>query len=302
MRKKAVRKIAPRRLNIRRAVIVVAVACWAQVITGLALALMFFTGNRVPAAVLLILMLIFLLVGNTVLMKRSLAILNAERAMSAVEQTLESATELNHKLRAQRHDFMNHLQAVYGLMELEDYVEARGYIDRVYKDIQSVSRLVRTDNAAVNALLSAKAQEAAERGVLMEFNIRSRAVDLSIEPWELCAVLGNLLDNAFDALENGKDGDIVRVHIWEELGSFNFSIENNGPRIPDGILGQIFEPGFTTKARKGEHGQGLGLHIVRETLEGRGGSIKVRQLGEWTRFECRVPLIREAGKAGSWNS
>ncbi len=90
MRKKAARKIAPRRLNIRRAVIVVAVACWAQIITGLALALMFFTGNQVPAAVLLVLVLIFLLVGNTVLMKRSLAILNAERAMSAVEQTLEA--------------------------------------------------------------------------------------------------------------------------------------------------------------------------------------------------------------------
>lgn len=292
-------KVVPRRLNIRRAVIVVAMAGWAQVITAFALALMFFTGNKVPAAVLLVFLLLFLLAGNYVVMRRALGILNAERAMAEVEETLESATELNRKLRVQRHDFMNHLQVVYGLMELEDYAEARGYIDRVYKDIQSVSRLVRTDNAAVNALLSAKAEEAAERGVLMEFNIRSRAVELSIEPWELCAVLGNLLDNAFDALEGGKDGDIVRVHLWEELGSFNFTVENNGPQIPQGIAEQIFEPGFTTK---GEKGQGLGLHIVRETLENRGGGIEARQEGAWTRFAGHVPLIRDAGRLNQWNS
>lgn len=299
MGKRTAKKIAPRKLNIRRAVLVVAVAGWTQVITALALALMFFTGNFAPAAVLLVLLTLFLLAGTYVLMRRALAILNAERAMSEVEQTLESATELNHRLRMQRHDFMNHLQVVYGLMELEDYTEARGYIGRVYQDIQSVSRLIRTDNPAVNALLSAKAEEAAERGVLIEFDIRTRAVDLAIDPFELCAVLGNLLDNAFDALEGGKDGDIVRVHLWEELGSFNFSVSNNGPRIPEGVLGQIFEPGFTTK---GEHGQGLGLHIVRETLEGKGGSVEVRQEGDWTKFIGRVPLARGSGKAGSWSS
>jgi two-component system, LytTR family, sensor histidine kinase AgrC len=292
-------KVVSRRLNIRRAILVVAVAGWAQVVTALALALMFFTGNQVPTAVLLVTLFLFLLAGNYVVMRRALGILNAERAMAEVEATLESATELNRKLRVQRHDFMNHLQVVHGLMELEDYTEARKYIGRVYKDIQSVSRLVRTDNAAVNALLSAKAEEAAGRNVLMEFNIRSRAMDLSIEPWELCAVLGNLLDNAFDALEGGEDGDIVRLHIWEELDSFNFSVENNGLQIPTGIISKIFEPGFSTK---GEHGQGLGLHIVRETLENRGGGIEVKQDGKWTCFSGHLPLIRGAGRLNQWNS
>lgn len=282
------------RFNIRRAVIAVAVVDWAQVITALALAIMYFAGAALPTAIILVLLFVLILVGNYVMMRKAAGILNAERAMGAVEESLESAMELNQRLRVQRHDFMNHLQVVYSLMELESYAEARGYIDRVYKDIQNVSRLMRTDNAAVNALLSAKAEQAAERGVLMEFNIRSRTVGLTIEPWELCAILGNILDNAFDALEGGKDGDIVRVHLWEDLGSFNFSIENNGPVIPEGILKQVFEPGFTTK---GGHGQGLGLHIVRQTLEAHGGSADVSSGNGWTKFAGSVPLAREAGKA-----
>jgi two-component system sensor histidine kinase AgrC len=276
-----------------------AVVYWAQVITALALAIMHFTGAALPTSIILVLLIVLILAGNYVTMRRAAGILNAERAMSAVEESLESAMELNQKLRVQRHDFMNHLQVVYSLMELESYAEARGYIDRVYKDIRNISRLLRTDNAAVNALLSAKAEQAAERGVLMEFNIRTRAVNLAIEPWELCAILGNILDNAFDALEGGKDGDIVRVHLWEELDSFNFSIENNGPEIPESILGKVFEPGFTTKAG---HGQGLGLHIVRQTLEAHGGSVSVTSRNGWTRFAGSVPLVREAGKAEAWNS
>lgn len=285
---------APQRLNIRRAVIAIATTGWVQTLLALALALMYFTGNTIPAGILLVVLIALILAFNYVLMRRSLAILNAERGMAEVEATLESATELNHKLRSQRHDFLNHLQVVYGLMELGDYAEACRYIEKVYKDIQSVSGLMRTDNAAVNALLAAKAESASERDVAVEFDIRSRAMGLNMEPWELCGVLGNIIDNSLDALE-GKPGGKIRILLWEELGGFNFAVENNGPPIPEGIAEDIFEPGFTTK---GERGQGLGLHIVRETLQGCGGSVAVCQNGEWTRFTGSVPKTIEPRRAG----
>lgn len=288
---------APPRLNIHKAIIIIATAGWVQVLMVAALALMYFTGNTVPTAVLLVLLGVFLLLSNWILMRRALGILNAEREMAAVEATLESATELNRKLRSQRHDFMNHLQVVYGLMELGDYTEACEYIDRVYKDIQNVSRLMRTENAALNALLSAKSEAAAERGVAVEFDIRSQAMGINMEPWELCGILGNIIDNALDALE-GAQSPKIRILLWEELGGFNFAVENNGPPIPEGIAGEIFEPGFTTK---GERGQGLGLHIVRETLEGHGGAVAVSSIGEWTRFSGHVPKIVEPGRLNQWN-
>lgn len=73
-----------------------------------------------------------------------------------IKETLTSVENLNNALRAQRHDFLNHLQVVYGLIEMDEYAEARNYINKVYKDIQSVSRVLKTANPAVNALLQAK--------------------------------------------------------------------------------------------------------------------------------------------------
>ena len=58
---------------------------------------------------------------------------------------------LNRSLRAQRHDFLNHLQVVFSLIEMEEQQEAADYIEKVYGDMQSVSRAMRTDNPAINA-------------------------------------------------------------------------------------------------------------------------------------------------------
>ena len=59
--------------------------------------------------------------------------------MDMLEDALEQLEQLNIKLRGQRHDFMNHLQVVYSLMELSEYDEAVKYIERTYEDIISVS-------------------------------------------------------------------------------------------------------------------------------------------------------------------
>ena len=71
----------------------------------------------------------------------------------ALEETYYQLEALNRTMRAQRHDFMNHLQVVYSLIEMQEPQEATAYIDRVYGDMQRVSRVLRTDSAAVNALL-----------------------------------------------------------------------------------------------------------------------------------------------------
>ena len=58
----------------------------------------------------------------------------------ALEEAYGQLESLNVVMRAQRHDFMNHLQVVYSLIEMEDYTEAVDYIEKVYGDIQSVSQ------------------------------------------------------------------------------------------------------------------------------------------------------------------
>lgn len=99
---------------------------------------------------------------------------NARKIASQSEMLEDAYTQLedlNGTLRAQRHDFKNHMQVVYGLIGMGEYKEAQAYIERVYGDIQLVSSALKTASPAVNALLAAKAADCGERGIRMETRI-----------------------------------------------------------------------------------------------------------------------------------
>ena len=203
-----------------------------------------------------------------------------------LQQTLYELEELNRTLRAQRHDFMNHLQVVYGLIELEEFNDTREYIEKVYKDIQSVNRVMRTSSPALNALLQAKVLACEKRGIETKINITSQFGQIKIPSWELCRIIGNIIDNAIFALNNILEYKYIQIDLYEDIKAYYFSIKNNGPKIPEENKHKIFEPGFTTKGTKGD---GMGLAIAKETLQNYGGSIEVFSNSEKTSFEGKLP-------------
>ena len=209
-----------------------------------------------------------------------------------LEEAYGQMESLNREMRAQRHDFMNHLQVVYSLIEMNECGEAMAYMDRVYGDMQRVSRMMRTGCPAVNALLQAKVVEAKERGVELRLSIAAKWDDDMMPAWEICRVLANLIDNAMDAslsaqLEPGET-PAVEVVLGEDLRSWFFSVRNNGPEIDEKTRRRIFEPGFTTKAT----GQGMGLYIVSQTLMELGGRITLETHEGNTVFSGFVPRKR----------
>ena len=203
-----------------------------------------------------------------------------------MDSTIEAMESLNNTLRAQRHDFLNHLQVVYSLMEMEEYGEANAYIEKVYGAITAVSRVMKTANPAINALLQVKLSACDKAGVQAEVNIQSAWKDLPVPGWEMCKVLSNLIDNALDALEEVEPaGRKLRITLTEDLRSYRFSVANTGPMIPLKSQKAIFGAGITTKAA----GHGMGLFIVKKTLNDRGGDIEVTSSPELTEFSGWVP-------------
>lgn len=204
--------------------------------------------------------------------------------VEAMEKTMDNMEELNNTLRAQRHDFLNHLQVVYSLMEMQEYKDAQDYIEKVYGDIRAVSRVMRTANPAVNALMQVKLASCEKENIQVELKITSAWRDLSIPGWEMCRVLSNLIDNAMDALREVEDRKLI-LSLSEDLKAFRFSVANNGPMIPPAAQGKIFQPGITTKSQ----GHGMGLHIVKQTLRNRGGDIALESGSRLTVFSGWVP-------------
>jgi two-component system sensor histidine kinase AgrC len=201
-----------------------------------------------------------------------------------MDQTIEAQEDLNITLRAQRHDFLNHLQVVYSLIEMKEYKEANDYIERVYGSIASVGKVLRTANPAINALLQVKLGVCEKAGIQVKLDIRSAWKDLSIPGWEMCKVLGNLLDNAIDALQEVSDRRLT-LTLTEDLKAFRFSVKNSGPMIPVKLQASIFQPGITTKAA----GHGMGLFIVRRTVQEWGGDIRLISDAKETEFSGFIP-------------
>ncbi len=200
--------------------------------------------------------------------------------------TINYLEAFNKTLRTQRHDYLNHIQVIYSLMELEDFDEARKYIEPVYKDIVKISKALKTSKPAVNALLQAKLQVAEKNEIDMELEIKSDLKHLNMEPWEFCRIMGNIIDNAIFALKLKNDNRYMLVELSEDLQNIKLNISNNGDNIPTEIINNIFKEGFTTKGNKGD---GMGLTIVKEIVENFSGSISVTSNKQRTSFEITLP-------------
>ena len=222
----------------------------------------------------------------------SLTSLQMVKKTQELEEAYGQLEDLNREMRAQRHDFMNHLQVVYSLIELNEPGEAMEYMDKIYGDMQRVSRMLRTACPAVNALIQAKVVEAERRGAELKLSIAAKWDDERMPAWEMCRVLANLIDNALDAACSAEHPQgvkpTVELVLGEDLRSWFFSVRNNGPEIPAHLRAKIFEPGFTTKAT----GQGMGMFIVSDTIVKLGGKLTLDSRDGDTVFSGFVPRKR----------
>ena len=205
---------------------------------------------------------------------------------NSFRESMENLENLNTKLREQRHDYLNQIQVVFGLLELGEYEDARDYLRPVFKDIVRVNQALKTAKPAVNALLQAKMEAAAQQGIDFYPEISTSLQELAMEPWELCKVLANLIDNAVTAVSHNEGEKRVVVRLEERKTEYCIRVENNGPEIPESQQKLIFSRGYTTK--KGDD-HGMGLAIVTDVLKEAGGSIMVESCPEQTVFQFQVP-------------
>lgn len=102
------------------------------------------------------------------------------RRYDSLAESFGQIQKLNAELRCQRHDYLNHMQVVYGMAELEEYEELLDYLEPIYRDIMKTGKAIRTSVPAVNALLMAKMGTAQALGIDFYVEVKS---DLNACPW-----------------------------------------------------------------------------------------------------------------------
>lgn len=203
-------------------------------------------------------------------------------------ETIKNLENLNSVLREQRHDYLNHVQIIYGLMELGEYEEAKRYMEPVYNDLIKVGKALKTAHPAVNALLQAKMQKGEKENINVYVEVKSNLKHIPMEAWELCKILANIIDNQITALGQRESNRKLYIDIGEYGTSYIFSIYNNGPIIGEDILPYLFVQGFSTK--KGDN-CGMGLYIVKKIVDRVGGRIQVDSNSEKTHFTVELPKL-----------
>jgi len=101
----------------------------------------------------------------------------------------------------------------------------------------------------------------------------------------LISVLGNLIENAIDAID-GVEGHEINLSFHHNEDRLHCIVSDDGPGIDPAIGARIFEQGFSTKGP----GRGIGLALIRSSLEKLGGSIDFdSEPGELTQFFVHIP-------------
>ncbi|MDT8862439.1 sensor histidine kinase [Alkalihalobacillus sp. MEB130] len=230
-----------------------------------------------------------LLVGNDVVLVNRVPIYYQETLIGAVS-TFRNKTEIENltkeltrvsqyadALRAQTHEFSNKMYTILGLIQLERNDEAVDFIRRESNIQQKWIRLLveKVSDPMVSAILLGKVNQANEQKVRLSIDPDSQLTHRlpNTERDALVTVLGNVIENAIDAVKMNPDSKREVSIFFTDLGDeILFEIEDSGQGVPSDMTLNIFNQGFSTK--EGFH-RGIGLALTKQVLKDIGGEILV---------------------------
>lgn len=215
--------------------------------------------------------------------------------MDRLARELSQVQEYTELLRVQAHEYSNTLHTIAGLIQIEAYPEVLDLVVQESSGYQDMIRFLRSavPHPAIAAIILGKYSRAKELKVDFTVDPESSMTDLPgwISRRKVVTILGNLLENAFEAVLRRPEGERNVELSFTDLGhEVVFEVEDAGGGIPAEQLTAVFEKGVTTKGRGR---RGLGLYLVRRRLDDLGGTVTVGQgaLGG-SLFTVAIPKVR----------
>ena len=195
----------------------------------------------------------------------------------ALKRQLEDAIGLTETLRAQSHEFANRLHTLVGLVELGCYSEAIRFVTDVSATRADLTERLQAaiPDAKLVALILAKVSLADERDVRLRIMDDSHVGAPIRDVSEVLTVVGNLIDNAIDAAAQADRPRWVELTIVAAEHNLLVRVRDSGHGVPHDMREAIFMDGVTTKSSTTGARRGLGLALVRQVVEGRGGMVSV---------------------------
>lgn len=204
-------------------------------------------------------------------------------------QRLDGMVNYADALRERSHEFMNKLHVILGLLHLKSYKQLENYILKTANNYQEEigSLLGKIKSPVIAGFLLSKINRTSDSGHSLIISNESQLPENSNEDQVavLITVLGNLIENALEALGQEPGGEIS-VSLHYRHGWLHCEVNDDGPGIAPEHIDHIFEKGVSSKGTE----RGVGLALVKQQVENVGGNISVEsEPGVFTQFFVQLP-------------
>ena len=215
---------------------------------------------------------------------------------------LDAVQLMSTVLRAQRHEFANRLHLLNGLLHTGHTEEASRYLAELLGSGPLGSALPGINairDPFLQAFLAAKAAVAREAGATLRIGEGTFAPGWLAHPVDVTTVLGNLLDNAIDAVRTGgNDIKVVDVELLQDNSTLHITVGDSGDGVASEFVDQVFVEGTSTKPQSDiPGGRGIGLALARQIARSLGGDIWLSHPGNpgaelcGAEFIARLPAV-----------
>ncbi|EGQ9184809.1 sensor histidine kinase [Vibrio parahaemolyticus] len=194
--------------------------------------------------------------------------------INELTEQLSQTKEYADLLRSQTHEHRNKLNTISGLVQMGELEAVQKLIGQETAHYQAMIEFLRDTikDPLIAGMLLGKTERARELGLQLVVEEGSRLEPLSewLNSEDLVTILGNLIDNAFDAtlsvIRNESNVASERRNIEVSVSDYGneviLEVSDHGCGLPENIEPQaLFKKGISTKSRQN---RGVGLHLVNQ--------------------------------------
>ncbi len=199
-----------------------------------------------------------------------------------IENQIRETRNMYRQVRGWRHDYRNHIQNMKIQLSEKNYAALDRYLDQLADDLNTVDTVIKTGNVMADAVLNTKLNTAA--GMSVRTNVKAGVPEgIPLTDVELCAVLGNLLDNALEACERLPEQErFLRVYIGNLKNQFYLSVQNSA--------GAVKKSGGKYVTTKSGDSHGYGIFRIDRLTKKYGGYVNRQNEEGVFATEIMIPL------------
>ena len=183
------------------------------------------------------------------------------KQISIMKESMQSLKEL-------KHDWKNHMSAVYSLIQRGEIEKSLYHITEMLHISSSQMGQACTGNTVVDSILNFKLQEALQNNIEISMDINIPET-LNISSFDLTVIIGNLIDNALEAVLKLENNRYINIKMSYDKGRLLCCFMNSF----NGTVNKILNQYKTTKTINVNHG--IGLESIKSSLKKYKGTIDI---------------------------